>query len=57
MSNSTRRGGENQITMQEYTYLCPECAQEIDVNSEMRNAILTNGCPVCAADVEKQNFE
>ncbi len=43
--------------MQEYTYICPECTQEISVNSEMKNAILANGCPVCAATVTRTDFD
>jgi predicted nucleic acid-binding Zn ribbon protein len=44
-------------TDDEYQFTCPECAQEIAVNGEMREAILTHGCPVCAADVTAEQFE
>ena len=43
--------------MEEYQFTCPECAQEIAVNSEMRSAILSNGCPVCAAGVASEDFD
>lgn len=56
MSNSTRRAETDHVTMQEYQFTCPECAQEIDVNEEMRRAILSNGCPVCAAETTKEDF-
>jgi predicted nucleic acid-binding Zn ribbon protein len=42
--------------MQEHQFVCPECAQEITVNGEMRDAILANGCPVCAAAVTPDDF-
>ncbi len=43
--------------MDEYTFTCPVCGQEIAVNEEMRSAILSNGCPVCATDVDEESFE
>lgn len=43
--------------MEEYQFTCPECTQEIDVNTEMRSAILANGCPVCAARVADDSFD
>jgi predicted nucleic acid-binding Zn ribbon protein len=43
--------------MEEYQFRCPECAQEIAVNGEMRDAILANGCPVCAASVTEEHIE
>ena len=43
--------------MDEYLFVCSECAQEIAVNEEMRDAILANGCPVCATAVTREEFE
>lgn len=40
---------------QEFT--CSECGQQIAVNESMREAILNNGCPVCAAEASETNFE
>ncbi|MHC3439589.1 DUF7560 family zinc ribbon protein [Natrialbaceae archaeon A-gly3] len=37
--------------MTEYEFVCPECAQRIEVNASMREAILSNGCPVCSSPV------
>jgi predicted nucleic acid-binding Zn ribbon protein len=42
--------------MEEYQFVCTECAQKIAVNEEMRSAILENGCPVCAAAVTPEMF-
>jgi predicted RNA-binding Zn-ribbon protein involved in translation (DUF1610 family) len=43
--------------MEEFEFTCPECAQQIAVNEEMRRAILVNGCPVCATDVDEADFD
>ncbi|WP_435129972.1 DUF7560 family zinc ribbon protein [Halobaculum sp. D14] len=42
--------------MDEYEFRCPECGQQIEINSPMREAILTNGCPICSASVAAKNF-
>ncbi|WP_290818874.1 zinc ribbon domain-containing protein [Halovivax sp.] len=42
--------------MSEYEFVCPECAQEIEINGPMREAILANGCPVCSAAVDTDHF-
>lgn len=57
MSKNTPAGGSEDVTMQEYEFTCPECAQSVDVNEEMRNAILSNGCPICTANVIVEDFE
>lgn len=50
-------GDNGNTTMEEHQFVCAECTQEITVNREMRDAILTNGCPVCAAPVTDDAFE
>lgn len=42
--------------MKEYQFTCSACGQQIDVNETMREAIKTNGCPVCAAAVDESEF-
>jgi len=42
--------------MKEYEFICPECDQRIRLNPPMREAILTNGCPICTATVTANNF-
>lgn len=42
--------------MQEYEFDCPDCGQHIEVNDPMRDAILTNGCPICSAAVTADAF-
>lgn len=43
--------------MSTYTFTCPDCGQEIEVNASMREAMLTSGCPVCTEPVETSDFE
>ena len=43
--------------MQLYTFTCTECGQEIEVDKSMREAVLANGCPVCAGVASQTNFE
>lgn len=40
-----------------YTFVCPECEQEIEVDEPMRESILSSGCPVCAGATDSESFE
>lgn len=42
--------------MIEYQYLCVDCGQQLDVDGTTREAILTNGCPTCAAPAQEDCF-
>jgi len=42
--------------MKAYQFSCPECGQQIETNGPMHDAILANGCPICAATVGPDNF-
>lgn len=42
--------------MEKYEFICPECGQRIEVNDPMREATLSNGCPVCGASVSPEHF-
>ena len=42
--------------MSEYEFTCPDCGQQIEVNASMRDAILSNGCPVCSSSVATEHF-
>jgi len=44
-------------TMSTHIFACSGCGQEIEVNGSMREAILSNGCPVCTEVAEPTNFE
>lgn len=46
----------NQIMM-EYVFTCSACGQQIDVNEQMKRAIEANGCPVCTATVDGDEFD
>lgn len=54
--STIRPGNDGSPTMEEYQFVCSACTQEIAVNGEMREAILENGCPVCAAAVSTDDF-
>jgi predicted RNA-binding Zn-ribbon protein involved in translation (DUF1610 family) len=47
----------DQSAMTEQKFTCGECGQQIAVNESMREAILANGCPVCAGAASRENFE
>ena len=56
MSKSKRVSEGRKISMKEYEFTCSECGQQISVNETMREAIVENGCPVCAATVGGSAF-
>jgi predicted RNA-binding Zn-ribbon protein involved in translation (DUF1610 family) len=39
-----------------YTFVCPECAESMDVNDSMRHALLENGCVICGASLTESAF-
>jgi len=41
---------------EEYDFVCPECAQTIEVNASMRDALIDNGCVLCGAAVSEGAF-
>ena len=41
---------------EEFVFVCPECAQQIEVNASMREALIANGCVVCGAGVDVGAF-
>ncbi|SEH12775.1 hypothetical protein SAMN04487967_0959 [Natronorubrum sediminis] len=43
--------------MSRFEFTCPDCTQVIEINDSMREATLTHGCPVCAADVTPAAFD
>lgn len=42
--------------MKTYEYACGDCGQQIVVDGTTREAILTNGCPTCAAPAQAEYF-
>ncbi|MDR5674671.1 zinc ribbon domain-containing protein [Halalkaliarchaeum sp. AArc-GB] len=40
----------------DYAFECSDCGEEFEVNSGMREALLTHGCPVCGASVCDEEF-
>jgi transcription elongation factor Elf1 len=57
MCDSDSERDESDGAISESIFSCPACGQEISVNEEMKQAILANGCPVCATDVDNDEFE
>jgi predicted RNA-binding Zn-ribbon protein involved in translation (DUF1610 family) len=57
MSNCAQYGNRvSNTAMTEQEFICSECGQRITINESMREAILANGCPVCAADASDEDF-
>ncbi len=48
--------GRSREPMEEYEFTCPDCEQRIELNGPMREATLSNGCPVCGASVHPEHF-
>lgn len=42
--------------MTEHEFTCSACGQQITVNEGMREAIVSNGCPVCGAAATASEF-
>ncbi|MEF8801904.1 MAG: zinc ribbon domain-containing protein [Halolamina sp.] len=42
--------------MTKYEYACVDCGQQLVVDGRTREAILTNGCPTCAAAAQAEYF-
>ena len=42
--------------MEETEFVCSDCGQAIAVNEQMKVAIKENGCPVCSAAVDEEEF-
>ncbi|MBP2251052.1 DUF7560 family zinc ribbon protein [Halarchaeum nitratireducens] len=40
----------------EYTFVCPECGESLDVNASMKDALLDRGCVICGASVSRSAF-
>jgi len=51
------RAHYGRLPMTDYQFACPVCGQGIEINGPMREAILSNGCPVCSAAVDADAFE
>jgi len=41
----------------EYRFECPECAESIDVNESMKEAIQAHGCVVCGTPAPDGAFQ
>ncbi|MXV64500.1 zinc ribbon domain-containing protein [Natronorubrum sp. JWXQ-INN-674] len=42
--------------MKTYEFTCPDCRRSFTVTDPMREATLTNGCPVCGGPVAGVDF-
>lgn len=41
---------------EDYTFVCPECEEEIAVNEAMRTAIMESGCVICGTEISTAAF-
>lgn len=41
---------------EEFEFVCPECDERVIVNGGVREALLTNGCVLCGADLSPGDF-
>ena len=41
---------------EQYTFLCPECAETLAVNRPMRDALIERGCVICGTAVTPEAF-
>ncbi|WP_170178698.1 DUF7560 family zinc ribbon protein [Halapricum salinum] len=39
-----------------FTFVCPECAESLEVNASMRDVLVEKGCVVCSAAVTADAF-
>jgi len=39
-----------------FTFVCPECAESLEVNAAMRDVLVEKGCVVCSAAVTAEAF-
>lgn len=39
-----------------FEFVCPECAESLEVNGSMRDALLDRGCVICGASVSPADF-
>ena len=40
----------------EFTFVCPECAETLEVNAPMKEMLIEKGCVVCSASVTTDAF-
>lgn len=40
----------------EYTFVCPECDESLQVNGAMKDALVENGCVICGTAVTAGAF-
>jgi endogenous inhibitor of DNA gyrase (YacG/DUF329 family) len=41
---------------EEYTFVCPECNEHLEVNNSMKTALLERGCVICGTPVTEEAF-
>lgn len=41
---------------EDYTFVCPECEEQIAVNEAMRTAIIDSGCVICGSEISSAAF-
>lgn len=41
---------------EEYTFVCPECGETLEVNDSMREALIEEGCVICGGSLSSDAF-
>jgi hypothetical protein len=41
---------------EEFTFVCPDCGESMEVNPAMKDALLENGCVVCGTELTPAAF-
>ena len=39
-----------------FTFVCPECEEDLEVNDRMKEALTEHGCVICGAAVSEAAF-
>ena len=41
---------------EEFTFVCPECEERLEINRTMKDALIDRGCVICGATVTTAAF-
>ena len=41
---------------EEYTFVCPECDETLEVNDSMKDALIEEGCVICGGPLTSDAF-
>ncbi|MGB9933558.1 DUF7560 family zinc ribbon protein [Haloarcula amylolytica] len=41
---------------EEFTFVCPECEERLEINRTMKNTLIERGCVICGISVTEAAF-